>query len=53
MQSTVKTMFACLTLAVVASANAADIKWNTSMDKALALAKKTHRPVFVDFYADW
>jgi thiol:disulfide interchange protein len=27
--------------------------WNTSLDAALADAKTHHRPIILDFYADW
>ncbi len=29
------------------------VAWNTSMDAALADAKKTGRPILLDFYTDW
>jgi thioredoxin 1 len=29
------------------------IKWYTSLDSALAESKRTGKPVFADFYADW
>lgn len=29
------------------------IPWTSNLDQALAEAKKEHKPVFIDFYADW
>ena len=31
----------------------ATIGWNTSMDAALADARKNGRPILLDFYTDW
>ena len=28
-------------------------KWYENLDEAMAMSKKTNRPIFVDFYADW
>ncbi len=44
--------------AVVASAKpatkkAAPVAWRTDFDSALKEARRTHKPVFVDFYTDW
>ncbi len=39
-------------LAVAAIGLASGIKWNTKLDAALKIAKKTHRPVMVDFYGE-
>ena len=36
------------------SAQAAEtIRWQTSFTAAQATAKKSHKLIFVDFYADW
>jgi hypothetical protein len=44
---------ACLLLAVGAAQAADGVKWQTSYKTALAKAKKTHKTVVVDFYAEW
>jgi len=28
-------------------------KWYENLEEAEAMAKKTNRPILVDFYADW
>lgn len=30
----------------------AEIKWETDLQSALALAEKSHKPVFLDFWFD-
>ena len=45
-----------LILAVVASPIALaskSIKWEQSIEKGLAAAKKTGKPVMLDFYTEW
>jgi thiol:disulfide interchange protein len=42
-----------VTQAPPSAQSAASFKWQTSFDAALALAKKTGKPVMADFYADW
>lgn len=44
---------ATITLAACATAPAQQIKWQTDLAKAMRLAKRLHRPIMVDFYADW
>jgi thiol:disulfide interchange protein len=53
MQTRIRTILACLLLAVAAMASAADMKWGASYKAALAQAKKTNKLVMVDFYADY
>jgi thiol:disulfide interchange protein len=36
-----------------AFAAAKTIKWQTDFDKAAESAKKSHKPMMVDFYTDW
>lgn len=48
----VLTAFAAATLGV-SQAQAAGIKWTTSLSGALATAKKTGKPVLVNFSASW
>jgi thiol-disulfide isomerase/thioredoxin len=44
---------AILLFANSSSARAADIAWGTSLDAALRTARKTGKPILVDFYASW
>ena len=49
-------VLATLLLAVVASPVAlatGKIQWEGSIEKGLAEAKKTGKPVMMDFYTDW
>ncbi|HWA83355.1 MAG TPA: hypothetical protein VG820_07985 [Fimbriimonadaceae bacterium] len=39
-------------IALAAISAAGGIKWNTSLAAALQIAKKSHRPVMVDFYGE-
>ncbi len=40
-------------LASASFASATGIPWQTDLGKAQKLAKRLHKPIFVDFYADW
>ena len=44
---------AVLTLAAVAGHAAEAVKWQNSFSSAKAAAKKSHKLMLVDFYADW
>jgi hypothetical protein len=39
-------------VAMVSYGLAAGINWNTDLEKALKIAKKTHKPVMIDFYGE-
>jgi len=39
--------------ACVASANAADIHWYSTLEEATSTAIKVNKPMFMDFWADW
>jgi thiol:disulfide interchange protein len=45
--------FCILASAVAAEKQTAGINWLDNLDKGLALAKTSNKPVMVDFYADW
>ena len=44
---------ALLTLSAVSGLAKESIKWGTSFAAAKAAAKKSHKLIFVDFYAEW
>ena len=48
-----RALLALTMLAIVAGAQADGIKWSKTYASALATAKRTHRVMMVDFYADW
>jgi len=39
-------------MAIGALGFATDIKWNTDLDAALKIAKKSHKPIMIDFYGE-
>jgi thiol:disulfide interchange protein len=50
------TVLAILLITAVASPNAfaeKEIQWEKSIEKGLAKAQKTGKPVMMDFYTDW
>lgn len=47
-----KIIIALLTIGSFALSNAQDIKW-LSLNEALALQKKSPKPIFMDVYTDW
>jgi thioredoxin-related protein len=40
-------------LALVTSANAADLHWYSTLEEASSAAIKVNKPMFLDFWADW
>ena len=44
---------ALLALSAVSGLAKEAIKWETSFNAAKATAKKSHKLIFVDFYAEW
>lgn len=47
-----KGVLASLLLVSATVGMAEGIKWNTDLNRALSIAKKTHRPVMIDFYGE-
>lgn len=47
-----KLALVAILISTVAVSPADGIKWNTDLTKALAIAKKTHKPVMIDFYGE-
>lgn len=49
----IRLLFAFVLCLISGSAARADIRWETSYPTALAKAKATGKPIFIDIYADW
>jgi len=52
MKATIKLPLVAMLLALGVFCVASGIKWNTDLSAALKLAKKSHKPVMVDFYGE-
>ena len=53
MRSIVKVGLIAALVATAAITFASGIKWNTDLATALKIAKKTKKPVMIDFYGDY